>query len=259
MKARPAAYLIAVCAFALATILGHRVARAAETNLLLNGSLAKGSGEQPDDWRTEAWVNEPDAFQYTWMHPTDGNPGQLVVNALKPNDARWMQSLTLAPGWYRFSTEVRTENVGSQQTGANISVMEDGAMSPDIRGTSGWQRVSFYLKVGGNGADIELALRVGGFGSLNTGKAFFRDVHAEKLAAPPPDATPVYDLMAIRKAEIPEAIGHPVTLVMSFVFLALVAYYGWRLFGAPEPVVEKVQAPAPQPKASEKGKAKGRR
>jgi dolichyl-phosphate-mannose-protein mannosyltransferase len=257
MKARPALYVIAVCAIALAGLLGQHVALAADANLILNGNLAKGSGEQPDDWRTEAWVNEPDAFQYTWTHPTDSAPGQLVVNALKPNDARWMQSLTLSPGWYRFSTEVRTENVGTQQTGANISIMEDGAMSPDIRGTAGWQRISFFLKVGGNGADVELALRVGGFGSLNTGKAFFRDVVGEKLAALPPDATPVYDLMAIRKAEIPEAIGHPVTLWASFLFLALVGWYGWRLFGAPEPVARAVREPLP--KAKEKRKAKGRR
>ena len=257
MKARPAAYVIALCAIALLATLGRLVAHGAETNVLLNGTLAKGSGEQPDDWRTEAWVNEPDAFQYTWTHPTDSAPGQLMVNALKPNDARWMQSLTLSPGWYRFSTEVRTENVGAQQTGANISIMEDGAMSPDIRGTAGWQRISFYLQVGGNGADIELALRVGGFGSLNTGKAFFRNVTAEKLAAPPPDATPVYDLTAIRKAAIPEPIGHPVTLVASFIFLALVALYGWRLFGAAEPVARAAQAP--QPRIKEKSKAKGRR
>ena len=262
MKARPAAYIVALCAIAIAAMLGQRIAYGADSNLLLNGNLAKGSGEQPDDWRTEAWVNEPDAFQYTWMHPTGSVAGQLVVTALKPNDARWMQSLTLPPGWYRFSTEVRTENIGTQQTGANISIMEDGAMSPDIRGTSDWQRISFYLDVGGNGADIELALRVGGFGSLNTGKAFFRNVVAEKIAAPPPDATPIYDLMAIRKAEIPEPIGHPVTLVASFIFLALLAWYGWRLFGAPEPVVEAAQIPQPktsQPKTKEKSKAKGRR
>jgi dolichyl-phosphate-mannose-protein mannosyltransferase len=262
MKGRPTVYVVAVCAIVLAAMLGQRVARGAEANLLLNGSLAKGSGEQPDDWRTEAWVNDPDAFHYTWIHPTDSAAGQLEVDALKPNDARWMQSLTLAPGWYRFSTEVRTENVGTQQTGANISIMEDGAMSPDIRGTSEWQPVSFYLEVGGNGADIELALRVGGFGSLNTGKAFFRNVLAEKLAAPPPGATPVYDLTAIRKAAIPEPVGHPVTLWASFLFLALIALYGWRSYGAEDRVAEAApasQQKAPQQKAKEKRKAKGRR
>jgi hypothetical protein len=257
MRSRHAVYALALCAIALAPLIRTPIARAAGGNLVLNGDLAKGSGEQPDDWRTEAWVNGPDAFHYTWTHPENGVPGQLEIDALRPNDARWMQSLTLSPGWYRFNVEVRTENVGAQQTGANLSIMEDGAMSPDIRGTTGWQPVSFYLQVGATGADVELALRVGGFGSLNTGKAFFRKVQAEKITAPPTGATPVYDLTAIRKAAMPEPIGHPVTLVASFMLLALLALYGWRLFGAEEPV--PVVAKAQPPRAKEKNKARARR
>ncbi|MGO9603145.1 MAG: hypothetical protein ACLQAT_07040 [Candidatus Binataceae bacterium] len=251
---RPTILALAALAIALATIARPPSARA-EDNLMLNGDLSKGAADQPDDWRTEAWVNEPDAFTYTWAHPDKRVPGQLEVDALKPNDARWMQSLTLPPGWYYFSAEVRTENVGTQATGASISIMEDGAMSPDIRGTTGWQRVGFYLQIGGHGADVEVALRVGGFGSLNVGKAFFRDIHAVKLAAPPPDATPVYDLTAIRKADEPEPIGHPITLIATFLVLALIAVYGWRMFGVEDPppvIIER--APAPKVKARSKAR-----
>jgi hypothetical protein len=249
--------VLMACAAAILTIAMTLSAHATEANLILNGDLAKGSEQQPDDWRTEAWVNEPAAFTYTWIHPQNEVPGQLEVNAIKPNDARWMQSLTLAPGWYRFSAEVRTEKVGTKETGASISIMDDGAMSPDIRGTSGWQTVGLYLEVGASGADVEVALRVGGYGSLNSGRAFFRNVHAEKITSPPPGATPVYDLTAIRKASQPQPVGHPVTLWASFVVLALVAYYGWRLFGSEEsaPAVAR----ATSPKVGEKPKARARR
>lgn len=249
--------VLMACAAALLMIAIALSARANETNLILNGTLAKGSEQQPDDWRTEAWVNEPAAFAYTWIHPQNEVPGQLEVNAIKPNDARWMQSLTLAPGWYRFSAEVRTENVGTKETGATISIMEDGAMSPDIRGTTGWQTVGLYLQVGGSGADVEVALRVGGYGSLNSGRAFFRNIRAAKITSPPPGATPVFDLTAIRKASQPQPVGHPLTLWATFVVLALVGYYGWRLFGSEEtaPAVAQV---AP-PKVREKPKARARR
>ncbi|MBV8135646.1 MAG: hypothetical protein JO121_08415 [Deltaproteobacteria bacterium] len=249
--------VLMACAAAILMIAMAPCARATGANLLLNGDLAKGSEQQPDNWRTEAWVNEPAAFGYTWIHPQNEVPGQLEVNAIKPNDARWMQSLTLAPGWYHFSAEVRTENVGSKETGATISIMEDGAMSPDIRGTTGWQTVGLYLQVGGSGADIEVALRVGGFGSLNSGRAFFRNVRAEKITSPPPGATPVYDLTAIRKASEPQPVGHPVTLWATFVVLALVAYYGWRLFGSEE--TAPAVARAALPKVREKPKARARR
>ena len=256
---RETRYALVACAAAILIVATGITARAATTaaNLILNGDLAKGSEQQPDDWRTEAWVNEPAAFAYTWTHPQNEAPGQLEVNALKPNDARWMQSLTLAPGWYHFSAEVRTENVGTKETGATISIMEDGAMSPDIRGTTGWQTVGFYLQVGASGADVEVALRVGGYGSLNAGRAFFRNVHAEKVMSPAPGATPVYDLAAIRKASQPQPVGHPVTLWATFVLLALVAYYGWRLFGSEEPAAAVVQTTPPR--AREKPKARARR
>jgi hypothetical protein len=255
---RGARYALVAYAAAILMIATALSARAAtEAKLILNGDLSRGSEQQPDDWRTEAWVNEPAAFAYTWIHPQNEVPGQLLVNAIKPNDARWMQSLTLAPGWYHLSAEVRTENVGTKETGATISIMEDGAMSPDIRGTTGWQTVGFYLQVGASGADVEVALRVGGYGSLNTGRAFFRNVRAEKVTSPPPGASPVYDLTAIRKASQPQPVGHPVTLWATFVVLALVAYYGWRLFGSEEPASAVAQT-AP-PKVREKPKARARR
>lgn len=227
-----AAFLVICVVTAMSSI-----ARAG-ANLLANGDLSKGSEHQPDDWRTEAWLNDPNAFSYDWTHPAGGGPGRLIVRALKANDARWMQSLSLTPGWYHISAEVRTENVGTQATGATISIMEDGIMSADIRGTSGWQPVGLYLKVGSRGADISVALRLGGFGSLNVGTAYFRNARVEKVSAPPTGAAQVYDLAAIRKASEAIPVGSPITLVVTLALLAAVAAYGWWMFGvvAPNPV-----------------------
>ncbi|MHB8384117.1 MAG: hypothetical protein ACYDC3_17450 [Candidatus Binataceae bacterium] len=233
------AILIAALAVLLA-MLSAPAARAG-ANLLVNGDLASGSEHQPDDWRTEAWLNDPGAFTYDWTHPPAGGPGQLKVTALKANDARWMQALSLKAGWYHITAEVRTENIGTQATGASISVMEDGIMSADIRGTSGWEPVGLYLKVGGQGADIQIALRVGGFGSLNTGTAYFRNARVEPIAAPPPGSAQIFDLAAIRKAAQPLPEGQPITLVAVFVLLGLVAAYGWWMFGVEEPIRKPVQ------------------
>ncbi len=206
---------------------------AVSKNLLVNGDFAAGSGTQPDEWRTEAWINNPESFAYSWNPPAAGKPGELMVNNLKPNDGRWMQSLTLAPGAYYLSVEIRADNVGADETGATISVMDDGAMSRDIHGTSAWSQAGLYLVVGGKGADVDVALRVGGFGSLNAGRAFFRHASVVKLAALPPGASPVFDLTELRKAAAPEPIGSPYTLVLAAALLAAAAIVGWRMFGAP--------------------------
>jgi len=231
-RGRRASLLRAVflCAALAAIFAPRRAVAADQKNLLLNGDFAKGSGDQPDSWRTEAWINEPDAFRAHW-HSYADKPNELEVDNLQANDGRWMQSLTVVPGWYQLGVDVRTENVGDKESGATISVMEDGIMSADIHGTADWQHVTLYLKVGGHGADIDVALRVGGFGSLNTGTAIFRNATLVAIAAPPPNATPTYDLQAIRQQGAPAPIGSPISLAFTFVVLAVFAWAGWRIFG----------------------------
>ena len=221
---------IFLCTVIAAMSAPSRVAADSPKNLLLNGDFAKGSEDQPDSWRTEAWINSPDAFQTHWHQYTD-KPSEMEVDNLQANDGRWMQPLTVAPGWYQLSVDLRTENVGEKESGASMSVMEDGIMSADIHGTTDWQRVTLYLKVGGHGADIDVALRIGGFGSLNTGKAFFRNASMIAIDAPPPSATPTYDLNAIRQQAAPVPIGSPISLVFTFAVLAGVAWAGWRIYG----------------------------
>jgi dolichyl-phosphate-mannose-protein mannosyltransferase len=208
----------------------------AAPNLLANPNLTKGAGNSPDDWQTQAWQEGSEFSNYQWTHE-EGKSGELSVTNVKPNDARWAQSLDLTGGWYRFTADVRAENVGKDATGASISIMEDGITSPDLKGTIGWQSVGFYLKIGPKGADLDLACRVGGFGSLNTGTVYCRNIRMERVAAPPPAAPSQYnfDLDKIRKdsAEVP--IGSPWTLVATFLFLFGLSALGWRTFGQTMP------------------------
>ncbi len=209
--------------------------------LLHNGDLSKGSGNQPDLWRTEAWVNDPDAVAFNWTRPLNGGSGELEVNAMKPDDARWMQSLSLTPGWYYMSVDIRTEDVGANNSGATISVMEDGIMSPEIKGTTNWTRVGLYMRVGKKGADVEVALRIGGFGSLNTGKAFFRNASVVSIDAPPANAKPTFDLEKIRKDAEPVPIGKPLSLVLTYLLMITIAYGGWYLFALKPPKVTRAE------------------
>jgi hypothetical protein len=248
-------------ALAAAVILAALPVEAAHApgNLLINGNFETGSGSQPDDWRTEAWVNDPKSFHCDWTAPEAGQPGVVEVDNLKANDARWAQSLSLKPGWYHLSAEIRTENVGTANTGAAIAIMEDGVSSRDIRGTTAWQKVGFYLKIGGMGADVDVALRLGGYSNLNTGKAWFRNASLVAVPAPPTGASPTFDLAAIRKASQPKPIGSPITMILAVLALGAVAVLGWRGFDAAGAAPPWIPPPPPRPDAPAKRRRKSKK
>ena len=206
--------------------------RAAE-NLLHNGNLSVGSGDSVDGWMHQAWVEDEGSTDYHWAPPEKGKPGELEVFSHRDNDARWQQPISLAPGWYYISADARTRGVLGFSTGANVSVLEGGIMSADLKGNTDWQRLGFYMKVGPHGADVDVCLRLGGYGNLTRGQVFFRDARIEKVAGPPADADHVFDLDEVRKAQITPPIGRPWTLVVTFLILGTVGAVGWWLMSEP--------------------------
>jgi hypothetical protein len=129
--------LALLCLFAIG---GHAQA---DGNILINGDLTKGSGNQPDHWHTDAWKNEASFTTYHWNH--EGSVNELEISSSKPNDARWAQPVHLGPGWYHFTADIRTEGVGQDQNlgGACLSILEDGIVSQQLRGTNNWQTVGW--------------------------------------------------------------------------------------------------------------------
>jgi hypothetical protein len=156
-----------------------------QRNILLNGDLTDGTGNSPADWESAAWQAKSAVFR--WNHPA-GVPGELQISSDQPNDAHWSQTVHLSPGWYHFSASMRAEGVTHGGGGAILYEFVNGVGSEALYGTTNWQTVGFYLKAGSSGADAKLACRLGGFASLNTGKAFCRDLRVVEVATPPTDA-----------------------------------------------------------------------
>jgi len=223
----------------------------ADDSVVLNGDLAKGSGNRPDHWKTDAWKNESSFSTYTWTH-NPGAPAELEISSVQPNDARWAQSLHLGPGWYHFTAEIRAEGVGENPNtgGACLSVLEDGIVSQQLRGTTNWQNVGFYLKVGQASADVQIACRLGGFASLNTGKVFCRNLQGVKVAEAFAGAT-TYDLDQIRgiapapaKAAASHASNAGLMILIALATLLVVGLIeGRRILDA----FSSVGAPKPRP------------
>jgi hypothetical protein len=224
----------AVPALVMATVV-LPISANASRNLLNNGDFTRGSGSAVDGWRTDAWVLSAGTTEYQWIEPYHDAPAELEISSRRDNDARWVQGLSLAAGWYRVSVEARTRNVLPFFTGASVSVLEDGIISQDLRGDTDWSTLSFYLRVGRQGADVDVALRLGGYMNLTRGQAWFRHARVIRTAAPPPDQPRVFDLGAIRKSETTGPIGHVWTLVTAFITLGFATLIGWRMMAEPVP------------------------
>ncbi len=221
---------VAIAAVMLGGMIGPRFARAADANLLNNGDFARGSGTSCDGWRVDAWILSPTATEFSWIRPTGAEPAEVEIDTHHDNDARWVQTVSLGPGWYYVSVEARTEKILPFFIGATISVLEDSIMSANLKRTNDWTKLGFYLRVGPKGGDVDVALRVGGFMNLNRGKAFFRRASVIKVSGPPPGEQHVFDLEQIRKDEVTGPIGQTWSLVATFVAFLILAAAGWRLF-----------------------------
>lgn len=192
----PVSAMLQNCALALLLLLSSSSPARAQ-NLLFNGDLSKGSGNSPEAWRTLAWQNGSDFTTYAWRHSPEA-PAELEISSTKPNDAYWTQMVHLEPGWYHFTASIRAQGVPEAAVGANLSIVEDGIISRQLQGTTDWQTVGFYLKVGRQGADVPLACRLGGFANLNTGRAFCRNLSVTKVETSPENVGFIYDLDEIR-------------------------------------------------------------
>ncbi|HEX4209611.1 MAG TPA: hypothetical protein VHY56_04400, partial [Candidatus Binataceae bacterium] len=136
----------------------------ASTNLAVNGNLTEGTGVTPAGWQAHGWA--PGGTIFNWEPGAKGGELQIVSN--KPDDAQWTQRLKLGAGWYHFSAQIRTRDVGLKNTGASLCLLQNWISSEELHGTNDWHPVDFYLKVGQGGGQVDLACRLGGYGNLNT-------------------------------------------------------------------------------------------
>ncbi|HYA34503.1 MAG TPA: hypothetical protein VEF03_02735 [Candidatus Binataceae bacterium] len=216
--------LFAVASWAILAMLAPHISLASE-NLLVNGDFASGAESSPAAWTPESWVSSPDTH-YRWIAPLRDHPGELEIEtAGMVNDARWVQTVHLDPGWYHIHAEARSENVGAGPglAGAAIGILEFGTRFDQIKGDSDWTELGFYLNVA-EPADVRVVLRLGEPWQYNTGRAFFRNAAIERVDGPVAGAQ-IWNLSEARSIWS----GNRLSIVPVFVLLGVAAAIGWRL------------------------------
>jgi len=216
--------LSAIASWGILAIIAPAIPLASQ-NLLTNGDFASGGGNSPAAWTPESWVSSPDT-RYRWIAPFDNNPGELEIETTNTvNDARWVQTVRLDPGWYHIHAQARSENVGAGPglAGAAIGILEFGTRFDQVKGDSDWTEIGFYLNVA-EPSDVRVVLRLGEPWQYNSGRAFFRDAVVERVDGPAAGAQ-VWNLSEARALWS----GNRLSILPVFIALSFAAAIGWRM------------------------------
>jgi len=158
-------------------------------DLIYNGDFSTyaESADLPAGWELSAYYSDADSVLATFETGDDGEAVVVLTNTVA-NDSRVCQTVAVeANACYRLSAEIRTTSV-EYGTGANLSIDNyaiDGTYcySENLFGTEAWRTVSLYFETGYDQTSVNVALRLGGYGTTATGSAEYRNVTLYKCTA----------------------------------------------------------------------------
>ncbi|MGI6240235.1 MAG: hypothetical protein ACOYI5_11500, partial [Christensenellales bacterium] len=158
-------------------------AAAQAENLIDNpGFEQTGANDMPQGWYRDMWFAQDGISRLILDEDGYAGMGARVEN-IAENDARFAQDIAVEPGgYYEIGCMVRAEGIGDGAIGANISVRDTFAYSESVFDTGGaWVPLQLYGQAGADQTSITVMARVGGYGALNTGTAWFDDFYMRKI------------------------------------------------------------------------------
>jgi hypothetical protein len=189
MRKRIAAALGGVL-LALAAALPAAGVEPSGTLLVKNGGFESGQGDKPEGWAPHAGSRNRSVL--TW-EPSGGIGGSRclsITTSGEGNDAAWVQKVSLEPrSAYLLRGMIRGEKIEvtqrGGQIGANVCMTGMWYCSSDPKkstGTFDWTPLEVDFASGESG-EVEIACRLGHWGSTAKGTAWFDNVEVVKNPA----------------------------------------------------------------------------
>lgn len=196
-------------------------------NLLKNGGFESinASGE-PQGWYTSAYRTQEGytRFEITDEQAHSGSYSAKITNA-NTNDARYVCSVAVQPEtYYRVSGYILVETMEDEGNGANFAIEDVYAFSQRVYDTDGqWQYVEWYGITKEGQTEIDLDVRIGGYGAESQGIAYFDDISVEQVDSVPEGTTvsPLYSVEYTNSATTTEESDTPQKSTLLFVLLAM--------------------------------------
>ena len=142
--------------------------------LLKNSSFENGS----QYWNYSKYESRPGCAVLEGVSGGNSDTILLKIVHSEPADSRITQNVTLTPNLpYSVSASLKIDNVYRRKKGAYLCVMGiNGIESLELKGSSDWQTIEFIIiNRAALKKTIEVAARLGGYGSMNTGSIRIRN------------------------------------------------------------------------------------
>jgi len=163
-------------------------------NLIQNGDFREVHGGLPSMWATEIYGDDRSGVRFSTdtVGAFEGCCCARIEN-IRENDAKFVQHVQVKPSTlYRLSCRIKAQGTGPDKKGASITVMDILETSRDVKESSGrWEYVELCGRTGSAQQQALVTLRLGFYGSVNTGVAWFDDVRMEEISVLPPGARAV--------------------------------------------------------------------
>ncbi|MBN2443295.1 MAG: PilZ domain-containing protein [Spirochaetales bacterium] len=157
-------------------------------NIVQNGSFEFESSGYITQWNTEAFLNNNQAvrFYVTDKEFYKGKKSFGIAN-IQPNDSKIIQWVNVKPdSLYRLSGWIKAKKVEGAPIGANITILGIKGSSESIKESNDkWVYVEVYGKTGPRQKELAIIARLGFYGNLVTGIAYFDEIAFEKVTNAP--------------------------------------------------------------------------
>ena len=189
--------LVAAVIMATLLLISFSVGAESEPNMtpascplnLLNNSGFELPGQNPVsapllNWTTSQWSPSVSKFLRDPDVSHSGSSSAMIIN-WTTNDAQFSQNVTVEPNTnYLLTGWIKTESV-SNGTGANLCIGGTWTHTEGLSGTHDWTFVRLSFNSGSN-TQINIATRLGYWGSLSVGMAWFDDLRLTPLRSDDP-------------------------------------------------------------------------
>ncbi len=157
-------------------------------NLLYNSSFEEvGEGNMPEGWIEGKWYWDSGVSTLTLSDEAYSGEKSIMIYSAGENDARFTQTVAAVPNsYYLIRCMVKAEGCSEGRNGAGISIEDTFISSEYVYDTNGeWAELKLYGKTGPEQDYLTIMARIGGYGSLNVGRAWFDDVELYRLKSLP--------------------------------------------------------------------------